>query len=67
MVDECLGLDEPDFHPVGADIIVRRIDGLEVDLQDLDSCLHRALLQLGIGLQIGIVGEGSKASQGRKE
>ena len=55
MVDERLRLDQANLHPVGADVSVGRIDRLEIDLQHLDAGLDRALLKLGVGLEVGIV------------
>ncbi len=57
MVDQRLRLDEANLHPVGADVIVRRIDRLEVDLQHLDARLDGALLKLRVGLEVRIVND----------
>ena len=53
-----VGLDQADLNPIGADIVVGRDRGLEIDLQDLDAFLHHALLEPRIGLQIRIVDDG---------
>ena len=50
-----LRLDEANFHPVGANVRVRRIDRLKIDLQHLDARLDRTLLELRVGLEIGVV------------
>ena len=50
-----LRLDQANLHPVGADVSVRRIDRLEVDLQHLDARLDCALLKLRVGLEVRIV------------
>ena len=47
LLDQRLGLDQADLHPVGADVVVGRRGGLQVDLQDLDAGRDHALLAGG--------------------